>query len=290
MIALALALALVAQEPAAPPAGADAPMATAEPAPRPEPAAPDPAPAEAALPTGAPRDDYGLVGWCLGALEGYVAQHDRVMPDVTRIESTYRRPGSSLSDDLRVYADQQVQARAHLKSFAAALQAAEKASLSSLRPKGEATIAKGRAVWAPAANLPTRTVAQQWMGWTLPQACPAAAERLTRNAALLGAAFDPAAEAIAAPAQEPTPPQPGAIPAAAEAGAPAPAPAETVPEAAPTSPPGAQTPESPGTESPRTETPKTDVSAPATDAAEEAPFEAPAPDSAPALRQSPGLR
>ena len=203
MIALLLALVLAAQEP--PPAvAADAPQATA-----PEAAAPaTPAAAEAPAPppetpwpTGAPKDDYGLVGWCFGVLEGYLAQHDRVMPDVTRIEKTYRRPGSSLEDDLKVYADQQVQARAHLKSFTTALQAAEKASLSSLRPRGEAAIAKGRAVWAPAANLPTRTVAQQWMGWTLPQACPAAAERLTANAALMGAAFEPAA------AQEP-PPEP----------------------------------------------------------------------------------
>ncbi|MFM8821575.1 MAG: hypothetical protein ACKOD3_13740, partial [Phenylobacterium sp.] len=167
MIALLIALMLSAQEPA----------------PAPE-EAPGEAP-EAAPPIGAPRDDYGLVGWCYGALEGYVAQHDRVMPDVERIEAAYRRPGSSLADDLKVYADQQVQARAHLKAFTSALQAAEKASLSALRPRGEAAVAKGRALWAPAANLPTRTVAQQWMGWTLPEACPAAAERLTRNAALM---------------------------------------------------------------------------------------------------------
>jgi hypothetical protein len=194
MIALALAFALVAQEPAAP---ADAPQATAE-----KVAAPA---AEAASPTGAPKDDYGLVGWCYGVLEGYVAQYDRVMPDVTRIEKTYRRPGSSLKDDLKVYGDQQVQAQAHLKLFTSALQAAEKASLSSLRPRGEAAIAKGRAVWAPAANLPTRTVAQQWMGWTLPQACPVAAERLTRNAALMGAAFDTGPQAPEAPSETAAP-------------------------------------------------------------------------------------
>ena len=217
MIALFLALILAAQEPPAVPA-ADAPQATAPEAGAPATPAAAEAPApETPWPTGAPRDDYGLVGWCYGVLEGYLAQHDRVMPDVTRIEKTYRRPGSSLEDDLKVYADQQVQARAHLKSFTAALQAAEKASLSSLRPRGEAAIAKGRAVWAPAANLPTRTVAQQWMGWTLPQACPAAAERLTANAALMGAAFEPAVGAPEAP-PEPlpeaplTPPEPEGAP------------------------------------------------------------------------------
>lgn len=207
MIALALALALLAQEPPTP-AAPDAPQASATvppPAPLPEAPAGEP---ETPWPTGAPRDDYGLVSWCYGVLEGYLAQHDRVMPDVTRIEKTYRRPGSSLEDDLKVYADQQAQGRAHLAAFTAALQAAEKASLSSLRPRGEAAIAKGRAVWAPAANLPTRTVAQQWMGWTLPQACPTAAGRLTANAALMGAAFDPASSAPQAPAEPPAAAEP----------------------------------------------------------------------------------
>ena len=209
MIALALALFLAAQEAPPVPLATEAPLATApETLAPPEPAA-EP---ETPWPTGAPRDDYGLVGWCLGVLEGYLAQHDRVMPDVTRIEQTYRRPGSSLEEDLKVYADQQLQGRAHLQSFTAALQAAEKASLSSLRPRGEAAIAKGRAVWAPAANLPTRTVAQQWMGWTLPQACPVAAERLTANAALMGAAFDPAAGAPEAPPQPPAAAAPEPLP------------------------------------------------------------------------------
>jgi hypothetical protein len=192
MIALALALALAAQEPAASTLPADAPQATAE---RVAARA-----AEAPGPAGAPKDDYGLVGWCYGVLDGYLAQHDRVMPDVTRIEKTYRRPGSSLQDDLKVYGDLQAQARIHLKLFTSALQAAEQASISPLRPRGEAAIAKGRAVWAPAANLPTRTVAQQWMGWTLPQACPVAAERLTRNAPLMGAAFDPGPSTLEVPA------------------------------------------------------------------------------------------
>lgn len=228
MIALVLALLLAAQEPtpAAPPSS-DAPQVTA-PAPPAEPAAASPPPAdEPPWPTGAPRDDYGFVGWCYGILEGYLAQHDRVMPDVTRIEKTYRRPGSSLADDLKVYADQQVQGRAHLAAFNAALQAAEKASLSSLRPRGEAAIAKGRAVWAPAANLSTRTVAQQWMGWTLPQACPVTADRLKANAALMGVAFGAGTET---PGPAPAPEAPKAAP---EEGAPPEAPLEPPPAEGP---------------------------------------------------------
>lgn len=284
MIALALALVLVAQE-------ADAPMATGEPASQAATSAPAPPP-EPTLPTGAPRDDYGLVGWCLGALEGYLAQHDRVMPDVTRIESTYRRPGSSLADDLKVYSDLQAQGRTHMATFTAALQAAEKASLSALRPRGEAAIAKGRAVWAPAANLPTRSVAQQWMGWTLPQACPAASERLIRNATLLGAAFDPAAELIAQPAPEPETPQtagsapgsePGPTPAVTEAAAPTSIAMEPVSETAPLTasdiPPDAR--EAAGSAT---------ASSPQAETIPEAPLEAPGPDGPPALRESPGAQ
>lgn len=283
MIALALALILVAQE-------ADAPMATGEPTAQAATSAPAPPP-EPTLPTGAPRDDYGLVGWCLGALEGYLAQHDRVMPDVTRIETTYRRPGSSVADDLNVYADLQAQGRVHMAAFTAALQAAERASLSALRPRGEAAIAKGRAVWAPAANLPTRSVAQQWMGWTLPQACPAAAERLTRNAALLGAAFDPAAALVAQPAPEPEAPQttgsapgpdPGPVPAVTEAAAPAGVTVEPAPDPAPVTAPATPPEARPDA--------GTEIAPPPAEVIPEAPFEAPVPDGPPALRESPGAQ
>ena len=83
MTPLAIALALLAQ---------DIPdLAT-----KPEPA-PAAAPAEDRLPTGAPKDDYQFVAWCYGALRGYLDLHDEVMPEVKRIETTFRRPGSVTS-------------------------------------------------------------------------------------------------------------------------------------------------------------------------------------------------
>src|SRR5215218_5548569 len=109
MLSLIFALALAAQDP---PAAA-------------EPAAP-PAVEEDRLPNGAPRDDYQFVGWCYGALRGYLDLHDEVMPEVTRIEGAFRRPGSKLEDDLKVYADMQADGRAKLKVFQEALTAAEK--------------------------------------------------------------------------------------------------------------------------------------------------------------------
>jgi hypothetical protein len=60
-------------------------------------------PAEAPFPPGAPTGDYEFVSWCYGTLNGWLELHDRAMPEVERIEKTYRRPGSSLAEDLKVY-------------------------------------------------------------------------------------------------------------------------------------------------------------------------------------------
>ncbi len=185
MSALLIALALLAQD-AAPTAGADA--------------APAAAAQELPWPPGAPKDDYGLVSWCHGALTGYVDLHDQVMPEVTRIESTWQSPDSTLAKDLKVYDEMQDQARKDLKLFERAIEAAEKASLKPLGPIGAAAIQRGRATWAAAPNMPKARVAQEWMSWRLPARCQPTAQRLEKNAKLMGAAFDPTAEGAEAPA------------------------------------------------------------------------------------------
>ena len=184
MSALLLALALFAQDPAAGGGGSTAPAAAAA--------------EELPYPAGAPRDDYGLVSWCHGALTGYVELHDQVMPEVKRIETTYRAPGSSLADDLKVYADMDKQAHKDLKLFASAMEAAERASIRPINAVGAAAVQRGRASWAAAANLPPARVAQEWMSWTPPARCAPTAQRLQKNAKLMGAAFDPGAEVVPA--------------------------------------------------------------------------------------------
>ncbi|MBT9472516.1 MAG: hypothetical protein V4514_23230 [Pseudomonadota bacterium] len=181
MSALFLALALFAQDPVAAGASEPAPQA-----------------AEPPYPPGAPHDDYGLVSWCHGALTGYLDLHDRVMPEVTRIETTYRAPGSSLKEDLKVYADMQKQSRQDLKLFARAMEAAERASIKPINTLGGAAVQRGRSGWAAAANLPKARVAQEWMSWSLPARCVPTATRLEKQAKLLGAAFDPGVEALPA--------------------------------------------------------------------------------------------
>jgi len=179
-----------------------------------ETAAPPPAPAatpEEAWPAGAPRDDYQLVAWCYGALRGYLDLHDQVMPEVTRIESTFRPPGRKLSDDLQVYVDLQKQGRSDLKRFQSAMTAAEKASLRPINTVGAAAVIKGRGIWQAGPGVSKARLAQEWMSWTLPARCQSTADSLEARAKLMGTAFKVNAEEETPPpppADKPTEPAP----------------------------------------------------------------------------------
>jgi len=188
-IALALFLLLQGQpapEGAAPPADAAAPAADAP-------------PAEERWPAGAPRDDYQFVGWCYGSLRGYLDLHDQVMPEVTRIETTYRPPNRKLSDDLKVYADLQKDGRRQLKEFQAAMTAAEKASLRPINVIGAGAVQKGRSIWNAGPEVTKARLAQEWMSWSLPARCPTAAAALEKRSKLLGASLQANAVETAAP-------------------------------------------------------------------------------------------
>lgn len=201
MTPFAIALALFAQTPEA-----------AGPAPE------APAPAEDRLPAGAPKEDYPFVAWCYGALRGYLDMHDEMMPEVTRIESQFRKPGTKLEDDLKVYAQMQKDGRAQLKSFQAALTAAEKASVRPINTLGANAVRQGRQIWNTGPEVTKARKAQEWMSWALPARCETVAASLETRAKLMGATFKvneeptPPAEVPAAePAPtdgEPTPPAP----------------------------------------------------------------------------------
>lgn len=205
MTALAIALALFAQAPetAAPTAAAPA--------------------AEDRLPTGAPRDDYQFVAWCYGALRGYLDMHDEMMPEVTRIESQFRKPGTKLEDDLKVYAQMQKDGRGQLKTFQGALTAAEKASVRPINSLGASAVRQGRQIWNTGPEVTKARKAQEWMSWTLPARCETVSASLESRAKLMGATFrvneDPAASTTEAPKSEApaeTPPQtPAEVPAEA---------------------------------------------------------------------------
>jgi hypothetical protein len=211
MSVLALALSFLLQaQPTADPAPEAAPPPAAEAA------AADASP-EDPWPKGVPHDDYQLVAWCYGVLRGYLDLHDEVMPEVTRIETTFRPPGRKLSDDLKVYADMQKAGTKQLKQFQAALTAAEKASLRPINTVGAAAVQKGRGVWDGGPTITKARLAQEWMSWALPARCETTAKALEERATLLGASFRVNAEpepppAAAAPAPANAPPPPPADP------------------------------------------------------------------------------
>lgn len=196
MSALLFALALFAQD--AQPAAEAAPAPAAEAA---------PVAAEDRLPVGAPSEDYPFVAWCYGALRGYLDLHDQVLPEVKRIESTYRPPNRSLAEDMKVYADQQTYGRAKLKDFQAALTAAEKASVRPINAQGAAAIRQGRSVWLAGPEVSKARMAQEWMSWALPARCETVSAKLLQSATLMGASLkaNTPASTEPAPAAEPAP-------------------------------------------------------------------------------------
>jgi len=198
MTPFAIALALFAQ----------APEAAAPPADAPPPAS---APVEDRLPNGAPKEDYPFVAWCYGALRGWLDLHDEVMPEVTRIETQFRKPGTSLADDLKVYADMQRDGAKQLKQFQSTLTEAEKASVRPINVIGGAAVRQGRSIWQSGPEVSKARKAQEWMSWSLPARCEVVSANLQARSKLIGATLranapkdpPPSATAEPAPAEAP---------------------------------------------------------------------------------------
>jgi hypothetical protein len=161
--------------------------------------------AEERWPPGAPHDEYLFVSWCYGSLRAYLDLHDQVMPEVTRIETTYRPPGRKLADDLKVYAEMQKEGRGQLKTFQGAMTAAEKASLKPINTLGAGAVAQGRSVWKAGPDVTPARLAQAWMSWALPAKCETVAKTLHDRAVLMGASFKVNEEPEATPPEAPPP-------------------------------------------------------------------------------------
>jgi hypothetical protein len=173
-----------ASDPAAPPADQAAPAETAS-APLSTGENPDAAAQADALakgedpfPTGAPTDDYGLVGWCYGALAGHMGLYKSVMPEVERIERAFPDPAVSTDEALKDYADQHEIGAKDLDLFKSALDAADKAQSGDNGAARKASIMLGHEAWKGADSANKRTVAQLWMSWELPARCEVTAKRL----------------------------------------------------------------------------------------------------------------
>ncbi len=158
-------------------AQADAPVTTTQTSPDKQAAADALAKGEAPFPSGAPADDYGLMGWCYGALSGHLNLYGQVLPEVKRIEGEFPDKDRSLDDVMKDYAAQHAAGEKILTSYAHAI-SVEEAAGKTHGQKRPTVIALGRQVWNGADKADPRQMAQVWMSWGLPDRCQATAKRV----------------------------------------------------------------------------------------------------------------
>jgi hypothetical protein len=188
-------------------------------APAPPPAAgPEPAPAIISLsqditdiPPGAPSDDYGLVGWCEGALTGHMALYSQVRPELQHLS----RSGEA-KEDAEMEAAQMQAGREYLSLYDRARRAADARNGGADRARGDVAREAGGRIWDEASRAEPQTRMWSWIMWELPARCETAARRLeadqSREAAIISrrTSDDPAAhpggEAQSAGAQNLGPP------------------------------------------------------------------------------------
>jgi len=138
----------------------------------------DPAPAAADadgdqdIPPGAPRDDYGFVAWCYGAMDESILVYQQVLPELKAIDA---RIGSPVKEAVP-YAQDVAEERIALKRFAAAMEAAERASPGpSPNWAPRTSIRAARSGPRPSCK-PSRQLAHAWLMWGSPDRCETAAQ------------------------------------------------------------------------------------------------------------------
>jgi len=130
------------------------------------------------VPPGAPKDDYGFVGWCYGALAEYLTIYDIVKPDLKDIDKMF---GTSVQEDEPYTADVAAE-RVALKRFGAAIEATERSSPTPITDKGVYAIQSGRSMWAVAKLQTHRRLADAWLFWGIPRRCETASKALRARA------------------------------------------------------------------------------------------------------------
>ena len=137
-----------------------------------------PAPAEEALPPGAPSDDYGLVSWCYGALQGHMAMYQMVKPELDKL------PDDKPKETAVLDAEQMKAGKEYLALYKRAIDAAEKASPQMISDRGLQQRAAGANIWMAAKQADARTQMWSYLGWELPGRCETSAERLYEKSLL----------------------------------------------------------------------------------------------------------
>jgi hypothetical protein len=155
------------------------------------------------LPPGAPTDDYGFVAWCYGALDESIGVYQTVLPDLRDIDAKFGSPVKEATP----YAEDVSDEHKALKRFAAAMEAAERASPQPIAQHGVAAMNLGRSIWDPAKAQPRRQLAHAWLMWGLPNRCESTAKTLKVRATLLGQAMAIGAPKVDAPEHAAAPPE-----------------------------------------------------------------------------------
>lgn len=172
------------------------------------------------IPHGAPKDDYGFVAWCRGALTGHIDLYPSVKGEL----ETLARDAEAMSESKmkteaeiaksKAYWEKELKHRAesdeimlaagrdYLNLYTEALAAADAASATNQHAYGEAQRDAGFRLWAAARGADDRQRAEVWTGWELPARCEHAAKRLKDRSLLLAGVLKP---------QETAPPKPAPV-------------------------------------------------------------------------------
>jgi len=145
------------------------------------------------IPASAPKDDYGFVAWCHGALQGHMDLYEAVKEELNKVSP----------EDGEADKEQLAAGRAYLALYTRALKAAEKYSPRNIHDQGVDADIRGRRIWVAAKTAEPRTRMWSWLMWELPPRCEIAAKRLEKDAPLLGQVLKGAAPPPSEPAAAP---------------------------------------------------------------------------------------
>ena len=156
----------------------EGPIATSPSAPKAQPTAPSTV--EAPVPVGAPADDFALVAWCRGALQGHM------------------QLAQQIKDTLPLDPEMEAAGVEYLALYDGALAVAPQGRSPEGAQRAAEATAAGLALWDAARAAENRDT-QKWtyLGWQLPGRCEHAANRLSKSD-VMNAALKP---------QEPAPAQ-----------------------------------------------------------------------------------
>jgi hypothetical protein len=162
--------------------------------------------AQAPRDNGLPKDDYGLVAWCHGALAGQLDLDPIAHKDMEQIEGKAKVAARAKED-----AEMVKERRVYLKDYEHALAAAEAASPVAIHQQGVDAELRGFRMWNETRNKAPIWRMLDWGMWDPNDAgCNDAAKRLYAKSSLFGEALkgsagDSKADAPAAPLAAPEP-------------------------------------------------------------------------------------